>query len=76
MIREEVTSVFQSEMGIILERQRDLIQQVLKPLTEGNQTVEHAQRSPDKFYGTAGGDNSHSASSLPVNWTYSILPQL
>ncbi|VDK38462.1 unnamed protein product [Taenia asiatica] len=64
MIREEVTSVFQSEMGTILERQRDLIQQVLKPLAEGKQTVEHARRPPDDFHASAEGDKSHSASSF------------
>ncbi|KAL5966413.1 hypothetical protein TSMEX_005788 [Taenia solium] len=67
MIREEVTSVFQSEMGTILERQRDLIEQVLKPLAEGKQTVEHARRPSDEFHESAEGDKSHSASSFPVN---------
>lgn len=33
MIREEVSSVFQAEMQNILERQRELIQQALSPIT-------------------------------------------
>ncbi|KAL5108311.1 hypothetical protein TcWFU_000126 [Taenia crassiceps] len=65
MIREEVTSVFQSEMGIILERQRDLIQQVLKPLAESKQMVERTQRPLDEFHESVDGDKSHSVSSLP-----------
>ncbi|KAH9284593.1 hypothetical protein ECG_02893 [Echinococcus granulosus] len=65
MIREEVTSVFQSEMGNIMERQRDLIQQVLKPLTEGKRKEDHAQFPADGFLDSTEGDKSHSASFSP-----------
>ncbi|CDI98489.1 expressed conserved protein [Echinococcus multilocularis] len=65
MIREEVTSVFQSEMGNIMERQRDLIQQVLKPLTEGKRKEDHAKFPADGFLESTEGDKSHSASFSP-----------
>uniref|UniRef100_A0A5K3FR70 UBZ4-type domain-containing protein n=2 Tax=Mesocestoides corti TaxID=53468 RepID=A0A5K3FR70_MESCO len=60
MIREEVTSVLQVEMANILDQQRDLIQQAIKPLAEENQ----ADRKPSGSQGQPL-QNSASAAAYP-----------